>query len=220
MIRVIIKIVLTISAVLLLIGNTSAANIDPDADGHRYSYGENIGWLNFNPQIGPGVTVKDSAIEGFIWAENIGWVKLNPARGGVIHDGNGKLSGYAWSENAGWINFSCENSGNCDSVQFGVTIDKATGVFSGYAWGENIGWIKFDYTGYTDPSDDYVKTSWRMNGDVDSDGSVSLEDVIMILQVCAGIPTVSTLHPGADVNEDRKIGLVEALYVIQKIADN
>jgi len=205
--------------VLLFFSNmVFAGSIDPDADGHKYSYGENIGWSNFRPSQGPGVTVKDNRLEGFVWAENIGWIKLDPAYGGVTHDGHGNLSGYAWSENAGWINFSCETNGTCVSVDYKVTIDTTTGVFSGYAWGENIGWIRFDYAGYAAPSGNYVKTDWRINGDISSDGAVTLEDAIMTLQVGAGISPASQLHSGADVNEDSRIGLEEAAYILQMVS--
>lgn len=134
-------------AVLLFCSAGYAENIDPDNDGSQYAWGENVGWINFQPSLGDGVTVTDSAVTGYAWAENIGWVNLSPTNGGVINDGGGNLSGYAWAENAGWINFKPAGAG--------VTIDSTTGVFNGYAWGENIGWINFA------PTSGGVKTSWR-----------------------------------------------------------
>ena len=136
---------------LLIYGVASAANIDPDDDGSQYAYGENVGWLNFEPTQGGGVTVSDTELTGYVWAENIGWINLNPANGGVVNDGDGNLSGYAWAENVGWINFAPTGSG--------VIIDPATGIFSGYAWAENVGWINFAPTGAG------VKTAWRSAGD-------------------------------------------------------
>lgn len=112
----------------------SAENIDPENDGSQYAWGENVGWINFEPSQGEGVTVTDSAVTGKAWGENIGWINLSPATGGVMNDGAGNLSGYAWGENVGWINFAPTGGG--------VTID-ANGNFDGYAWGENIGWIHF-----------------------------------------------------------------------------
>lgn len=112
-----------------------AENIDPHDDNSQYAYGENIGWLNFEPSEGPGVTVTDTGVTGFVWAENIGWVNLTPTTyGGVTNDGSGNLGGYAWGENVGWINFN--------PTYGGVTIDNE-GNFDGWAWGENIGWIHF-----------------------------------------------------------------------------
>ncbi len=134
-----------------------AGNIDPNNSGLQYAYGENVGWINFQPSYGPGVTVTGSAVAGMAWAENIGWINLSPIYGGVTNDGNGNLSGYAWSENEGWISFSCENTGSCGTASYGVTVDPDTGVFSGKAWGENIAWISFDYSGSETHG---VKTSW------------------------------------------------------------
>jgi hypothetical protein len=115
-----------------------AENIDPNNLGLKYAYGENIGWINFKPSQGPGVTVTASAVTGFAWGENIGWINLNPATGGILNDSTGKLTGYAWGENLGWINFAPTGGG--------VFIDQH-GLFFGKAWGENIGWISFNSTG-------------------------------------------------------------------------
>ncbi len=136
-----------------------ADNVNPLNDGSQYAYGENIGWLNAQPQGpgGPGMQVNDFGLTGWMWGENIGWVSLScsntgtcgPASYGVVNDGFGHLSGYAWSENAGWVNFSPTTAG--------VSIDPVTGNFSGAAWGENIGWVTFSATG---PVAYKIQTSW------------------------------------------------------------
>ena len=197
-----------------------AGNIDPAGDGHKFAFGENIGWNNLADSQGPGVTVNDTYLSGFIWSENIGWINLAPVYGGISHDGHGNLSGYAWSENAGWINFSCETESTCARVDYGVTIDPVTGTLSGYAWGENIGWISFEYTGFVNADDNYAVTGWRINGDVNSSGSVMLEDAILALQTVAGITPAPEVFPGADVNGDIRIGLEESIYILNDIADN
>lgn len=58
----------------------AAENIDPDNDGSQYAYGENVGWLNGEPDGngGPGVEVSDLELTGYIWGENIGWINLSP----------------------------------------------------------------------------------------------------------------------------------------------
>jgi hypothetical protein len=128
--------------------NSYAENIDPNEDGSQYAYGENVGWLNFEPNIpapNVGATVSEEKLTGFIWAENIGWINLDPndsdPNTGVSNDGAGNLSGLAWGENVGWLNFNPQVSG--DPTHYGVTID-FEGNFDGYAWGENIGWINFN----------------------------------------------------------------------------
>ena len=90
-----------------------AENIDPNEDGSQYAYGENIGWLNFEANQGDGAHVSQTQLTGYVWAENIGWISL-----------------------------SCENTGSCGAVNYGVTNDGA-GNLSGYAWSENAGWISF-----------------------------------------------------------------------------
>jgi hypothetical protein len=134
----------------LCCGDLYAENIDPCDDGSQYAYGQNIGWLNFEPSQGPGVTVSTARLAGYVWVANIGWVSLSCSNTdscgtvdyGVANDGAGNLSGYGWSANAGWISFSCEDTGSCASVDYGVTID-SNGVFDGWAYGQNIGWIHF-----------------------------------------------------------------------------
>ncbi len=167
MLRALFRTILSI-LVLLSVGAGRAENIDPLDSGQHYAWGENIGWLNFEPQGdgGPGVQVHDEYLEGYIWGENIGWISLNCLNNdicsevdfGVLNNGEGILSGFAWTENSGWISFSCENTQACDTARWGVTIDTDTGRFEGYAWGENVGWISFSDTtdiGYS------VITSWR-----------------------------------------------------------
>ena len=136
-----------IATFLLFPSVALAGNIDPDNDGAQYAWGENVGWINFEPSQVEGVTVTTWAVTGKAWGENVGWINLSPATGGVLHDGAGNLSGYAWGENVGWINFNPTGGG--------VKIDPATGAFSGKAWSENIGWINFA------PNGKPIKTSWR-----------------------------------------------------------
>ena len=134
---------ITILSILVLgVSTALAENIDPYNNDNQYAWGENVGWLNFEPSAADGAQVASDKLTGWVWAENIGWISLScentsscgAANYGVSNDGSGNLSGYAWGENVGWINFS-PNYG-------GVTID-ADGNFDGYAWGENIGWINF-----------------------------------------------------------------------------
>jgi len=139
------SVVVLVSAVLVPVV-ALGGNIDPSSTACKYAWGENVGWINFKPSQGPGVTVTDTAVTGTAWGENIGWVNLSPANGGVVNDGAGNLSGYAWGENVGWIKFNPSNGG--------VTIG-SDGKFAGYAWGENIGWIKFG------AANSCLETSWR-----------------------------------------------------------
>ncbi len=192
---------LLISAVwvLLCCVNLHAENIDPNNDDSQFAYGENVGWLNFEPNTGDGVQVAFDKLTGFIWAENIGWINLSCENTdycgtvdfGVINDGLGNLSGFAWAENVGWINFNPTNGG--------VTID-SEGNFSGFAWGENIGWINFDSTdlygygvlackvNYIDLGnfvDDWLE-SGNVPGNLNDDRDVDLEDYSILASYWLG----------------------------------
>lgn len=140
-------IIILLSLISLLLGFGAVAihagNTGLNYDCSQYAYGENVGWFNFKPTFGPGVTITDTEVTGYAWAENIGWINLSPFYGGVVNDGEGNLSGYAWGENMGWISFSCENTDSCNTVKYGVKVNPITGDFNGKAWGENIGWITF-----------------------------------------------------------------------------
>jgi len=110
---------------------------------YKFAWGENIGWINFNPTYG-NVQVFDDKLTGYAWSANYGWINLSPTNGGVHNDGNGNLSGYAWGENLGWIDFS------------NVKINPNTGEFSGYAVILKDGSkINFDCANCK------VKTDWR-----------------------------------------------------------
>jgi hypothetical protein len=69
-------------------------NVDPGSVGCQYAWAENVGWINFKPSWGPGVTVTNTAVTGMAWGENIGWINLSPTNyGGVVNDGTGIPSG-------------------------------------------------------------------------------------------------------------------------------
>ncbi len=137
----------------------NGVSINTPTSSNHYAYGENIGWIDFNP-TGGSVKVGDNGLTGYAYGENVGWISLgdgdathppyannSSTNWGVNNDGSGNLSGYAYGENIGWIDFNPTGGG--------VKINTTTGAFSGYAYGENIGWISFSGTGYG------VNTDWR-----------------------------------------------------------
>jgi hypothetical protein len=192
-----------------------AENVDPLDQGFHYAYGENIGWSNFKPTAGEGVTITDTQALGYVWSENIGWINLSPDNGGVVNDGIGHLSGWAWGENVGWISFSCRETNSCENIPYGVSVDPATGIFGGYAWGENIGWITFESLS---PGIVILQTAWRDNvlpGDINDDTSANILDALIGLQICAGMRPPVVVHLLADINNDSKIGLAEVIHAMQ-----
>ncbi len=138
------------------------SNIDPSAS---FAWGENIGWLNWNPDAGSGAgympaatpppIIGETNLGGFLWGENVGWINLgsgfptdgvtytNTSAGdfGVNLDVSGNLTGYAWGENIGWVNFGWDGTLlDPDRPQ----LDLVAATMSGYAWGENVGWVNLD----------------------------------------------------------------------------
>ena len=126
----------------------------------KYSWGENIGWLNWrdagDPQASQGVRLGAASLSGFVWGENVGWIHLGDgtpadtfqyanttgADFGVNMDPvTGHLSGLAWGENIGWINFS---GGAMANPAVPARYDAGAMRFYGYAWGENVGWINLN----------------------------------------------------------------------------
>jgi hypothetical protein len=156
--------VLVMTGSLFVGGGFNAENVDPDADGSRYAWSENAGWINAEPSGngGPGLQVSDFAITGWMWGENLGWISLScqntgscgTADYGIANDGHGVLTGYAWSENAGWIDFAPSTGG--------ATVDVATGELGGFVWSENLGWIGLSCsdTGSCGTTDYGIKTGW------------------------------------------------------------
>ena len=55
-------------------------------------------------------------------------------------------------------------------------------------------------------------------GDVNGDGAVNLEDIIVTLQAVTG-QTVESIYLEADADGDSRIGLVEAIMVLRKLGD-
>lgn len=175
-------------SLMITVAVHAAENIDPQNTDNQYAYGENVGWINFEPGVeGSGATVSSDKVEGFIWAENIGWINLSPETyGGVLNDGLGHLSGYAWGENVGWINFNPDYGG--------VTIDHY-GNFAGWAWGENIGWINFNsenlfnknvkvcvvnYTDLKTLAEQWLSTGSGLTADLKPDNTVDFEDFTVL----------------------------------------
>jgi hypothetical protein len=113
---------------------------------NRYSYGANIGWLNWSGDTANGAVIGEYVCSGYIYSANVGWINLgsgSPTNGiyhqnlsandfGVNQDGLGNLRGYAYGANIGWVNF--ENTG-------APKVDLVTGKLSGSVYSANCGWI-------------------------------------------------------------------------------
>ena len=171
-------------------GNPTTDVREPDV----YSWGENVGFLNFNGvpngmntvQLLP-VRLNPTTLSGFVWAENIGWVNLG---NGMLSDGNqyqnidgtdfgvnidpasGDLFGFAWGENVGWINFDTRTS--LASFSQHARLNTNGMRLNGYAWGENIGWVNLD--------DEIVHIRFKCAVDFNNDNAIDFFDISLFLQ--------------------------------------
>jgi hypothetical protein len=140
-----------IALAALVAARLAAETIDPNENGRQFAWGENAGWVNAEPlgDGGPGMTILDGRVAGWLWSESVGWINLSCRnRGGcgevefaVTHDGAGNLGGWGWAENAGWVSFWCGNTASCGTASYRVRVNVDNGNFFGWAWSENLGWI-------------------------------------------------------------------------------
>jgi hypothetical protein len=70
----------------------------------------------------------------------------------------------------------------------------------------------------SDPND--RESAFIKKGDINADGQVDLYDAVLALRINTGwIDNIINLHLEADINNDRKIGLEEAVYILQIVSE-
>jgi len=177
-----------------------AGNISAQA---AFSWGSNIGWLNWRGDVDQGVDVGQFVCAGFAYSANLGWINFGsgrPANGvryqnnsatdfGVNVDAAGRLRGLAYGANVGWIAF--EDLG-------APQVDLLIGELSGYAYGANVGWISLtgpfslqvdNLSPGVDSDGDGIPDAWEIlhaghlttlsaSGDFDGDGQTDLEEYL------------------------------------------
>ena len=181
---------ITPAILLLALGASAIAASGVDAN-HKYSWGENIGWMNWRDANagaqGASMNQVKTFLAGFVWCENVGWVNLGdgtPTNGSMYSNSSGadfgvnvvtggNLSGLAWGENIGWINFDTAAALGVSGKQ--ARYDSAAKRFRGYAWGENIGWINLD------DATNYVAITPPCIGDFNNDGVINTFDLGILL---------------------------------------
>jgi len=167
--------------------------------GNPYSYGANIGWMNWRASGADGIEIGEYVCSGYIYGANVGWIHLGdgtPANNiqysngtaadfGVNYSidpaqpGKAILRGFAYGANIGWLNF--ESTGN-PRLRF------SDGHLEGYVWSANCGWINLgngfftlstdsvspgvdgDLDGMADAFEFQYFGSLAMNGTTDTDG--------------------------------------------------
>ena len=144
---------------------------------NKYSYGANIGWMDWRGDVANGAVIGAFVCSGSIYAANVGWISLGdgtPANGvrygnniatdcGVNHDGAGNLTGYAYGANIGWLTFT--NRASDGTAYNGPKLDLLSGRLSGFVWSANCGWISLN------TAQGFVQTDTMVCGpDTDGDG--------------------------------------------------
>jgi len=66
--------------------------------------------------------------------------------------------------------------------------------------------------------DNYLNPQSNIPGDINSDWTVNLADLIIALQICAGVDPGASVNLGADVDGDNHLGMPEAIFILEKIA--
>jgi len=64
-----------------------------------------------------------------------------------------------------------------------------------------------------------------IKGDINNNGNITLHDAILALQITAGINAGNQIFSSADVNGDHRIGMADAIYILQclsasRVAEN
>jgi len=87
------------------------------------------------------------------------------------------------------------------------------GRLTGVSYGEDRG-MRYTY----DPAGNLLSYNSFLYGDIDMNGELQLTDAILILRLLSSGQGDVTSDAG-DVNNDRRIGYQEALYILQKVGD-
>lgn len=168
----------------------------------RFSYGANLGWMDWLGDTASGAVIGEYVCSGYIWAANVGWIHLgsnSPTNGiqyqnvsatdyGVNHDGLGNLRGYAYGANIGWISFETNGA---------PRIDLKTGQLSGSVYSANCGWISLSN------AVGYVQTDTIAPGaDTDGDGIADAWEQQRFGNLTTADATSDTDHDGqSDLQE-------------------
>lgn len=65
---------------------------------------------------------------------------------------------------------------------------------------------------------DACDPTFNISGDINGDGNVNLADLVIALQICAGLEISPVPNLAADVDGDSHLGMPEAIYILQSIA--
>jgi hypothetical protein len=124
----------------------------------------------------------------------------------AVYGDEGAVSGSAltfkvWDNNAG-----IEYSGIDLTLSPGAALASYLPALIPPSWSDNAGYVL------------NVNVLSIPLGDVNGNGQVDLADAILALKACAGFANAADVSIMADINGDRRIGLPEVIYILQKTA--
>ena len=87
-----------------------------------------------------------------------------------------------------------------------------------YDTGSKVTTIAYAYDAAGNMTSSTITVNFLL-GDVDGNQVVDLADAVLCLQVAAGITSASSsIHQGADIDGDNRLGMVELIYILRKVA--
>jgi len=203
---------------------------------NKYTWGENIGWMNWrdagNPVTSQGAVIRSTFLSGFVWAENVGWINLGdgtPAGPGVQYANvngtdfgvnrnsvTGNLTGFAWGENIGWINF-----GGGALATPAQPARFVAGRLNGFAWAENVGWINLSLTDAGKFVSAIIPCGLSdiagPGPSVGPDGELTADDIILFIsRFSASSPLADIAGPGPSVGPDGELTADDIILFINR----
>lgn len=96
---------------------TTPVTIDDTNGIDGIAWGNEMGWITFDPTGPQGLTINTTTgvISGKAWSQAAGWVNFAPTGQSVTITSAGEFSGWAWAGGpyGGWIKFDCTDGAAC-----------------------------------------------------------------------------------------------------------
>jgi hypothetical protein len=121
-------------------------------------------------------------------------------------------SSSSWGHRHNLLYYPYNDNSGPDGKEGFIGIGKATGTFNGYSNSKIIVMDAFDPCSTWDYSSEIVV------GDLNGNGTLGLEDAILALKVLSQSAPGVTVHLDREADQDGKIGLPDALYILQSLA--
>jgi uncharacterized protein YkwD len=122
-------------------------------------------------------------------------------------------SSSSWGHRHILLWYPYDDNGGASGKEGFVGIGRATGTFGTY---QNSSIIVMDVF---DPCSAWDYAALNVSGDLNGNGSLGLEDAILALRVLTQSASGVSLHPDREPDQDGKIGLTDALHILQALAE-